>query len=106
MPWAQPFAQMATDAALDVGDESVMGLLGAEIIAAGKLQEDEASPVSIILTALDAARSNRDHIAADEVVKKGLWLLAKWDRYLAWTDDHPDLTMKPEPPYDATKPGP
>ncbi len=71
--------------------------LEAQIIASEKLAPYEPTPVSIIATAIDLARSQRDVEGTKGVVLDGLMLLAKWHRYLAIQNMHPDLAYRGDP---------
>lgn len=65
-----------------------------ELVASRELKEHEASPVSIILAAHKMALDSHDAESAEEVLRVGLALLAKWAHWLCCTaDGHPDLEL-------------
>lgn len=100
-PYAATFSRMAQDAA--IGERS--GMLLAEMVAVRSLKDYEASPVSIILGAVQRAQQNRDSESVKEILQFGMALLAKWPTYLVLTDSHPDLGDKSDSPIDVADAG-
>lgn len=91
-PWAEEFGAMLWNA-FDTREPVL--LIHAQ--ATRPLKEFEASPVSIILGAYQMAMTNKDLESANEVLRVGLALLAKWPDWLCSTaDGHPELMWKPE----------
>lgn len=89
-PYADDFREMVM---LAFSDED---FLVAAAIARRELREHEASPVSIVYGAAQAAISNGDPEAFAEVMQVGLSLLAKWPDYLVMLERHPDLAYQPD----------
>lgn len=89
-PYAATFARLAQESAL--GERP--GMLLAEMVATRPLNDYEASPVSIIIGAMQMAQQNRDSESCDEILRFGLALLAKWPEFLVMRQIHPDLKDK------------
>lgn len=86
-PYAAEFLMMAQQAALGRGQ------LITEVQAVRPLREEEASPVSIVLGAYEAARQDGDAESLQEVLQVGMALLTKWATYLAVMEQHPSLSL-------------
>ncbi len=109
-PYSSEFANMVYSAfaPLDIpgipdlsGTEFMMGQLPTEMMATRPLEEHEASPVSIILGAFEAAEDKGDAEAQIEVLRLGLTLLAKWPEYLLMTPTgHPSLAFRTPAEHD------
>lgn len=84
-PFADYFARMVTSAVMPDP------LLLMEGIANRPLKAHEASPVAIIVSAVQLALSRRDDQGAEEALTMGAALLAKWPEYLAAGEVHPTL---------------
>jgi hypothetical protein len=89
-PFAQEFHRMVS-AALSPSPAP----LYRDAIASRPLREHEASPASIIVGAVQAALTNGDRESAQEALRVGVSLLAKWPLYLdGGVDGHPDLVLR------------
>jgi hypothetical protein len=78
---------MAEQAAIGRGE------LLSEVVATRPLEADEASPVSILLAAHEAAATMGDTESVTEVLRFGMALLAKWAEWLAMIEQHPRLEL-------------
>lgn len=104
-PYSSEFANMVYGAFEPSGISGIpdvpamefpLGQLPKEMVARRPLEEHEASPVSIVLGASEAAKDKGDAEAQIEVLRDGLTLLAKWPEYLLiTTTGHPTLAFKP-----------
>lgn len=76
--------------------QAILGrdMLLTEATATRPLDEHEASPVSILLGAYQAAINQGDAESIMEVLQFGLALLAKWPSYLAVMEEHPSLELR------------
>lgn len=95
-PYSAEFSTMIYEAFSPTpGGPGILGQLPTERIAARELEEHEATPVTIIATALLTAADTGDVEAFQEVLQVGLSLLAKWPDYLmATVTGHPTLDIK------------